>query len=123
MKPDHPDMVSLRSRIDELDRQIARETSQVAGGRINALLAEYRAAASAERALAGRVAQLKGAVLDLRGRSIQYNILQREVDTNRASMTRCCSATRRSGSPAASAPRRFRSSTEPTFRAGPTSPT
>ena len=31
----------------------------------------------------GRVAQLKGSVLDLRGRSIQYNILQREVDTNR----------------------------------------
>ena len=28
--------------------------------------------------------QLKGAVLNLRGRSIQYNILQREVDTNRS---------------------------------------
>ncbi len=31
-----------------------------------------------------RVQQLKGDVLDLRGRSIQYAILQREVDTNRA---------------------------------------
>ena len=27
---------------------------------------------------------LKGSVLNLRGRSIQYTILQREVDTNRA---------------------------------------
>jgi capsular exopolysaccharide synthesis family protein len=83
MKPDHPDMLSLRSRIQELDRQIARERSQVASGRTNTMLAEYRAALSAERALQGRVAQLKGSVLDLRGRSIQYNILQREVDTNR----------------------------------------
>ena len=84
MKPDHPDMLSLRSRIDELNRQISQERSQVASGRTNTLLAEYRAAASAENALASRVAQLKGSVLNLRGRSIQYNILQREVDTNRS---------------------------------------
>ncbi|HEX6409542.1 MAG TPA: polysaccharide biosynthesis tyrosine autokinase [Sphingomicrobium sp.] len=84
MKPDHPEMVSLRSRIEELDRQIARETSNVGGSRINGLQAEYRAALSAERALQARVAGLRGQVLDLRGRSIQYTILQREVDTNRA---------------------------------------
>lgn len=84
MKPDHPDMLSIRSRIDELDRQIARETSNVASGRINGLQADYRAALAAERALQARVSQLKGEVLDLRGRSIRYTILQREVDTNRA---------------------------------------
>jgi capsular exopolysaccharide synthesis family protein len=83
LKPDHPDMVSLRSRIEELDRQIARETSQVAGGRSNSLAQEYRGALSAERALQGRVNALRGSVLDLRGRSVRYNILQREVDTNR----------------------------------------
>ena len=84
MKPEHPEMVSLRSRIDELDRQIAREASNVAGSQNNTLLAQYRAALAAERALQGRVAGLKGQVLDLRGRSIQYAILQRDVDTNRA---------------------------------------
>jgi polysaccharide biosynthesis transport protein len=84
MKPDHPDMRSLRSRIDELDRQIDRATSQASSGRTNTLLAEYRGALAAESALRGRVAGLKGSVLDLRGRSIQYNILQREVDTNRS---------------------------------------
>ena len=83
LKPDHPDMVSLRSRIGELDRQIARETSQVAGGRNNSLAQEYRGALSAERALQSRVNALRGSVLDLRGRSVRYNILQREVDTNR----------------------------------------
>jgi len=84
MKPEHPDMLSLRSQINELDKQIARESAQMSSGRTNTLLADYRAALSAEQALQGRVAQLKGAVLNLRGRSIQYNILQREVDTNRS---------------------------------------
>lgn len=84
MKPDHPEMLSLRSRIQELDRQIAMERSEVASGRATSLLADYRGALAAEHALQSRVAQLKGSVLDLRGRSIQYNILQRELDTNRA---------------------------------------
>jgi capsular exopolysaccharide synthesis family protein len=84
MKPDHPEMVSLKSQIDELSRQIGRQAAQVSSGRSNSLLAEYRGALSAENALQARVSQLKGAVLNLRGRSIQYTILQREVDTNRA---------------------------------------
>ena len=83
-KPDYPDMVRLRSRIEALDRQISREASNVAGGRANSLLAEYQAAAAEERSLQARVNQLKGAVMNQRGRSIQYNILQRDVDTNRA---------------------------------------
>jgi capsular exopolysaccharide synthesis family protein len=84
MKPDHPDMISLQAQISELDKQIASEGSQMASSRNNSLLQEYRAAVSAEGALQGKVMGLKGAVLDLRGRSIQYNILQREVDTNRS---------------------------------------
>ncbi len=83
MKPDHPDMLSLQSRIAEIDKQIAREASQVSSSRSNTLLADYRAAADTERALQSRVGSLKGSVLNLRGRSIQYNILQREADTNR----------------------------------------
>ena len=77
-------MVSLRSQIDELQRQISKEQAQIRSGHTNSLLADYRAAVSAENALKVRVAQLKGDVLDLRGRSIQYTILQRDVDTNRA---------------------------------------
>ena len=84
MKPDHPEMLSLRAQIDELGKQISGEAAQMSAGRNNTLAAEYRGALSAERALQARVNQLKGAVLNLRGRSIQYNILQREVDTNRS---------------------------------------
>ena len=84
MKPDHPEMVSLRSQIDELQRQMTKEQAQVSSGHTNTLLAQYRAALSTENNLKSRVAQLKGDVLNLRGRSIQYTILQRDVDTNRA---------------------------------------
>src|SRR5204862_3973785 len=72
MKPEHPEMLSLQSQIDELRRQIAGQVSQASSGRINGLLADYRGALSTERSLQARVAQLKGDVLNLRGRSIQY---------------------------------------------------
>lgn len=84
MKPEHPEMQSIQAQISELDKQIAREGSQMSASRNNTLLQEYRAALAAEQALQARVSGLKGAVLNLRGRSIQYNILQREVDTNRS---------------------------------------
>lgn len=83
LKPDHPDMISLRTRIDQLDREIAREQSQAAGAATATLLASYRSAVSAENALKAQVAALKGSVLDLRGRSIKYGTLQRDVSTNR----------------------------------------
>jgi capsular exopolysaccharide synthesis family protein len=84
MKPEHPEMLSLQSQINELQRQINSQISQASSGRINGLLADYRGALEAERSLQAKVAGLKGQVLDLRGRSIQYTILQREVDTNRS---------------------------------------
>ena len=74
-----PDVLNLPDLIE-----LQKEQEQVRTGHTNSLLADYRAAASAENALKARVAELKGSVLDLRGRSIQYTILQREVDTNRA---------------------------------------
>ncbi len=84
MKADHPEMLSLKSQIAELQRQIGKAQAEASAGHTNGLLADYRAAASAERALTARVSQLKGDVLEMRGRSIKYTILQREVDTNRA---------------------------------------
>ncbi len=85
MKPEHPEMLSLQAQIDELDKQIAaRKRANVVGPQQYACSPIIARALSAEQALQARVDQLKGAVLNLRGRSIQYNILQREVDTNRS---------------------------------------
>ena len=75
-----PEMVRLRSRIDELNRQISSE----AGRSVAALRAEYQAALAEENTLRSRVNQLSSAALNEREDSIQYNILQRELDTNRA---------------------------------------
>ena len=78
-KPDYPDMAQLKARIDETDRQLALE----AGAVRQSLRAQYETALANEQVLGGQVGALKSAVLDLRGRSIRYTILQREVDTNR----------------------------------------
>lgn len=75
-----PDMVRLRTRIEELERQIDSEASRS----VAALRAEYQAAQAEENSLRSRVTQLSSQALNERGDSIQYNILQRELDTNRA---------------------------------------
>lgn len=82
-RPDYPEMVRLRSRIEALDASIQAESGNVRSGRVGTLRAEYQAAVSEENQLQARVEQLRSAVLNLRGRSIQYNIIQRDVDTNR----------------------------------------
>lgn len=84
LKDDYPDMVRLRSRIDALSQAIAGEAGNVSGSRATSLRSEYLAAMAEESSLQGRVNQLKGSVMDLRERTIQYNILKRELDTNRS---------------------------------------
>lgn len=78
-EPEYPAAKSVKSQIDQLDRSLAREEGRVSG----AVLADFRQAQERERALQARVEQLKSSYLDLRRRSIQYNIYQQEVDTNR----------------------------------------
>ncbi len=60
-KPAYPTMVQIKRKIDGLDRQIVAETEE----------------------MNSKVTRLKAELLDLQKRSIQYNILKREVDTNR----------------------------------------
>lgn len=77
---DYPEMVRLRSKIDALDQAIRREASQAS----SSLRAEYNAALAEEKSLRTRVEELSANVMSERERSVQYNILQRELDTNRA---------------------------------------
>lgn len=79
-EPEYPAAKALQSQIDQLDRSIGREEGRVSGS----LQADYREAQERERSLQAKVDQLKNSYLDLRRRSIQYNIYQQEVDTNRA---------------------------------------
>lgn len=79
-EPGYPAAQAIQEQIDQLDRSIAREEARVAGS----LETQYRQAVQRESALQQRVNGLKDEFLDLRRRSIQYNVYQQEVDTNRA---------------------------------------
>lgn len=78
-EPGYPTALAIKSQLNELDRSIAREESRVG----SSIQTTYRQAVEKERELKARVDQLKNDVLDSRRRSIQYNIFQRDVDTNR----------------------------------------
>lgn len=79
-EPGYPAAQAIQNQINQLDRSIAREEARVSGS----IQAEYREAQQRENALQAKVDQLKSSYLDNRRRSIQYNIYQQEVDTNRA---------------------------------------
>ncbi len=77
--PEYPAARALKQQIDALDRGIAREE-----GRDQAdLVGEYRKALQRENSLRGQVDALKGQLRTQDQSRIQYNIFQREVDTNR----------------------------------------
>ncbi|QOY62018.1 polysaccharide biosynthesis tyrosine autokinase [Lysobacter sp. H21R4] len=78
-KPEYPDMVRLQGQIRELDSQVATEVANIR----SAIKADYDAAVRQEALMREQLTTLRGDVLDLEGRSIQYNILRREADTNR----------------------------------------
>jgi capsular exopolysaccharide synthesis family protein len=78
-QPDYPEMVRLRAQIEEADGQIRTIADNIR----SSIRSQYEIAANQERSLQAQVNGLTGDVLDLRDRSIQYNILQRELDTTR----------------------------------------
>ena len=79
-EPGYPAAQAIQSQIKQLDQSIVREEGRVSGS----AQADYREAQQREIALKARVDELKASYLDNRRRSIQYNIYQQEVDTNRA---------------------------------------
>lgn len=78
-EPQYPPALALASQIAQIDRSLAAEE-----GRVRSTLQQtYRANVSREESLRTQVNELEAGMLDLRRRSIQYNIYQRDVDTNR----------------------------------------
>lgn len=77
--PAYPQVQAVSAQIAALDRASAREESRVR----STLQQTYTSARERETALSAQVDQLKASLFDQRRRSTQYNILMREVDTNR----------------------------------------
>jgi polysaccharide biosynthesis transport protein len=78
-KPAYPKMEQIAGQITEIDAMIAREIENV---RVS-FKARYEAAKAQEAALTAKLQQSRQDILGVQDRSIQYNILKREVDTNR----------------------------------------
>ncbi|HEY9210542.1 MAG TPA: polysaccharide biosynthesis tyrosine autokinase [Methylotenera sp.] len=78
-KPGYPKMLELAAQIAEVKTQVATETENAR----NAVIATYEAAKVQENLLQEMLASSKSEMLDLQTRSIQYNIIKREADTNR----------------------------------------
>lgn len=82
-EPGYPAARAREEEIQVLDRSIAREQArELAQGRAN-VSREYTAAAKREQQLRQRVEQLSSTLNGQRRDAIQYNIYQREADTNR----------------------------------------
>ncbi len=78
-KPGFPLMQQIRSQIEQIDKQLAAEVRMVRAG----LAATYQAAKDQEALLQEQVAQLTDEVLSMQGRSTDFTVLEREVQTNR----------------------------------------
>ena len=77
---EHPAIIQAKAQIAELDRQIGT----IAAGVRASIGNQYRVAAGQEAALRGNVNALKAATFAEQGAGVRYNILKREVDTNRS---------------------------------------
>lgn len=78
-KPAYPKMQQLAGQIAEIDANIEKEIENVRG----AIKARYQAARELENALTAKLQESRLSILGEQDRSIQYNILKREVETNR----------------------------------------
>lgn len=78
-KPDYPKAVALKNQIDTLQGSLDRQ-KQALGQNI---VDEYRSAVANEKLFAEALEQQKKEVNEIAEKSIQYNILKREVDTSK----------------------------------------
>lgn len=76
---DYPAVVELRSRMDEIDAQIAERRETI----INDVLAEYRNLEAEVTALQNAINEREAGILGLSQQGVQYNILRRDFETNR----------------------------------------
>jgi len=77
--PGYPRVKELQSQIDESKTMLDAERARAAGGIAN----DYKAAVSREEMLQKAFTEQERQANDIAGKSVQYNILKREADTNK----------------------------------------
>lgn len=78
-KPDYPKMVKLREHINQIKGKIDSETQKI----VSSIRKDYEAALKREKYLKAAFEKQKQEALSLNSRSVQYQILKREADTNK----------------------------------------
>lgn len=78
-KPDYPKMVKLRELADQLKKRMDSETKKI----VSSTKKDHEAALKREGYLRSAFEKQKKEALDLNSRSVQYQILKREADTNK----------------------------------------
>jgi capsular exopolysaccharide synthesis family protein len=76
---DYPTVKSKEAQLGAINQQL----NSVAGNVRNSVRQDYLSALATEKALSGKVEQLKSLTLSEQDKSVQYNLLAREADTNR----------------------------------------
>jgi polysaccharide biosynthesis transport protein len=79
-KPAYPVMMEINQKIREIDRQLTSEIKSIK----SSLKGAYESSLNQEQEVKRQIEKLRDEVLDLQKRSIQYNALKRDVDTNRS---------------------------------------
>ena len=78
-KPEYPKMLQLKDQIDTIKKRIETEEQNI----INTLHSDYQLALKKEKLLSSAIAKLRMDVTALQKDMIQFQILKREVETNR----------------------------------------
>ncbi|MBI5076264.1 MAG: polysaccharide biosynthesis tyrosine autokinase [Nitrospirae bacterium] len=78
-KADYPKMVKLKELMDQVKKRLDTETRRV----VSSIKKDYEAAVRRETYLKSAFEKQKQEALDLNNRSVQYQILKREADTNK----------------------------------------
>lgn len=76
----HPKMVMLSSQMKEVKEKISQEVEKIA----RSIETEYRVAMAKEKSILNALEAQKSEALELNQKQIEYNVLKREVETNRS---------------------------------------
>ncbi len=78
-KPEFPEMVRIKSQMETLHRRMETEIGKIIGG----IKSEYESLLRREALLRQAFNEQKAKAMEMKQKSIQYNILKREADTNK----------------------------------------
>ena len=79
VKPEYPKAIALKKKVDTMQAALDRQKRNLAQG----VTDSYRSAVANEKYLAQELEAQKKIVNDVEEKSVQYNILKRDVDTNK----------------------------------------